>query len=67
MGQYSQLMSKFGGYSNAYTSQVKTNYYFSVAQEGFFEVLDMFTHFFIDPLFDEEAVFKEVHAVNSEY
>lgn len=46
---------------------MKTNYYFQVSTEGLYEVLDVFSHFFIDPTFNEEAVFKEVNAVNSEY
>jgi insulysin len=30
-------------------------------------VLDVFSHFFIDPLLDPKSVNKEVNAVNSEY
>lgn len=31
------------------------------------KALDVFAHFFIDPLFNEDAVNKERNAVNSEY
>lgn len=31
------------------------------------KALDAFAHFFIDPLFNEDAVNKERNAVNSEY
>jgi secreted Zn-dependent insulinase-like peptidase len=31
MGQFGEVVSKYGGSTNAYTSSVKTNYYFSVA------------------------------------
>lgn len=67
MGYFDDLMASGAGYSNAYTESTNTNYYFEVTQEHFEKSLDAFAHFFIDPLFSQEAVSKEVNAVNSEY
>lgn len=44
-----------------------TNYFFSIQTSQFKEALDVFAHFFIDPLFSEDMVEKEVQAVNSEF
>lgn len=60
-------MARGGGYSNAYTEATNTNYYFEVTVDQLGKALDAFAHFFIDPLFSEEAVNKERNAVNSEY
>lgn len=77
MGYFDDLVSSAGGYSNAYTDNTNTNYFFSIASNKLDKALKVinyliwlikvFSHFFIDPLFNEEAVNKEVDAVNSEY
>jgi insulysin len=64
---FSRLVSKYGGRSNAYTSQVKTNYYFNVQNQGVLDVLDVFANFFVSPLLVEESIQREVNAVDSEY
>lgn len=65
--EYSMYLSTHGGYDNAYTSAQETNYYFQV-QAGYLDhALDMFAHFFIDPLFDAAFVQKELNAVNQEH
>ena len=61
------MIASGGGKTNAYTQATKTNYYFSISSEKFTEALEVFSHFFIDPLLKEEMVEKEVNAVNSEY
>ena len=66
-GEYAQFLSSNGGYDNAYTSFENTNYYFSVNSEKLEEALDRFSQFFIGPLFNEDAVKREISAVNSEY
>lgn len=38
---FGDLVARFGGSSNAYTSAVKTNFYLSVANSGFLDVLDV--------------------------
>jgi insulysin len=60
-------MAKGGGSSNAYTEAQNTNYYFEITVNHLGKSLDAFAHFFIDPLFNEDAVNKERNAVNSEY
>ena len=60
------MVSK-SGMSNAYTRVDETNYYFRVEESQLKDVLDVFAHFFVDPLFDSKMVDKEMNAVNSEY
>ncbi|CAD8204068.1 unnamed protein product [Paramecium octaurelia] len=66
-GFFDDLMAKGGGSSNAYTDDQNTNYYFEITVNHLGKALDAFAHFFIDPLFNEDAVNKERNAVNSEY
>jgi insulysin len=42
-------------------------YYFSVFNDGLEKTMDVFSRFFIDPLFDEDCVNREINAVNSEH
>lgn len=60
-------VSDFGGKTNAYTAPDKTVYMFSAKTEGYLECLDRFAHFFIDPLFDQRYVTRELHAVDQEF
>ena len=64
---YADKISKNGGFSNAYTSHFETVYYFNVLNDKLVEMLDIFSRFFIDPLFNESSVLREVNAVNSEH
>jgi insulysin len=64
---YETNLKKFGGSSNAYTDSFETVYYFSVFNNGVEKVMDIFSRFFIDPLFKEDAVNREINAVNSEH
>ena len=63
---YSQHCSNFSGYDNAYTGLEMTNYHFEVSNEGFDKALDMFSQFFIGPLFSKDSVDREMNAVDSE-
>ena len=56
-----------GGYSNAWTDTFETVYYFTVQTEYLEEMIDIFSRFFIDPLFDPDCVDREMNAVNSEH
>ena len=67
IGQFDDLVSGTGGYSNAYTEATNTNYYFEVGSGQLVNALDIFSHFFVDPLFSRDAVDKEINAINSEY
>lgn len=73
---YEGWLSKFGGYSNAYTDMEDTNYYFSITtqqsdsecvSEGLAGALDRFAQFFIAPRFEESMVERELRAIDSEY
>ena len=60
-------VKKYGGNSNAWTDLFETVYYFSVFNDGVEHLMDIFSRFFIDPLFNENSVQREINAVNSEH
>lgn len=64
---FDKFLADNGGFSNAYTTDVHTNYFFHVNTKAFKQSLKMFAHMFIDPLFRADSVEKEAHAVESEY
>jgi insulysin len=64
---YNTKLNELGGNSNAYTDTMETVYYFNVFDEGLDEIMDIFSRFFIDPLFDEDSVNREINAVDSEH
>jgi len=63
---YSAFLSSHGGFSNAYTSQEDTVYYFDVQNTAFEEALDMFASFFTCPLFNADSTSREITAVDNE-
>jgi len=64
---FNNNIKKYGGFSNAWTNMFETVYYFSVFNDGIEHLMDIFSRFFIDPLFNEDAVQREINAVNSEH
>jgi insulysin len=66
-GAYSDFLTRHGGYDNAYTSMENTNYFFRVNSDYLHDALDRFAQFFISPIFSQDAVSREVNAVNSEH
>ena len=64
---YSRFLRENSGDYNAYTATGFTSYLFEVHSEKLFSVLDMFSQFFIAPLFTESSVAREVEAVESEH
>ena len=64
---YSAFLNENGGSSNAATYPDSTKFYFDVVPEKLHETLDMFSQFFIAPLFTESATEREINAVNSEH
>lgn len=60
-------LSNFQGTANAYTASNKTVYMFASQEKGFLSLLDRFSHFFIDPLFDPSNISREMHAVDQEF
>ena len=65
--EYSNFLSTHGGRDNAYTSTQETNYHFRIQANFLKEALDIFSHFFIDPLFEQTYTEKELNAVNQEH
>lgn len=65
--EYNRFLSSHQGWSNAYTSETDTNYFFEVGHEGFEGSLDRFAQFFISPLFSPQYVERELNAVHSEH
>lgn len=60
-------ISDFGGVTNAFTQPHQTVYMFSCKHDGFLENVDRFSRFFIDPIFNQIHVERELHAVEQEY
>ena len=64
---YDKKIHEYNGDTNASTSCDTTNYIFDILNNGFIEIIDIFSRFFIDPLFSIESIKKEMHAVDSEH
>jgi insulysin len=64
---FDEQLKMNGGYSNAYTDTFETNYYYMCNNDFFEDSLDIFSRFFIDPLFDKNSVDREINAINSEH
>lgn len=66
-GDYTKFLKHHSGSYNATTYPNQTEYFFSISTDVFEHALDMFSRFFIDPLFSQESIEKEMDAVDSEY
>ena len=66
-GAYSEFLTSHGGYDNAYTSTLNTNYHFKVNSDFLREGLDRFAQFFISPILTQDGVSREVNAVDAEH
>jgi insulysin len=64
---FMDFINKNGGSTNAFTTTEFTNYHFDITNNAFSDALDIFGHFFIDPLFKKKSVNKEINAVDSEH
>lgn len=64
---YFDYVNSHGGSSNAYTSIDHTKYFFDIETSHMEKAIDIFGHFFINPLLDKKFIEKEVHAVHSEH
>jgi insulysin len=65
--EFDEFLSSHGGYSNASTHDVLTNYYFDIDHDAFDEAISRFSDFFIQPLFKESGINNEVNAVDNEF
>lgn len=64
---FSEHLAQYAGEHNAYTSHDFTAYFNSLSPEGYVKGLDIFSQFFINPLFDLGAAQKEREVIHSEY
>ena len=64
---YAEFIRANGGSSNAYTADVRTNYYFDINSNQLQPALDRLAQFFIAPKLDPSYVEREKNAVDSEY
>jgi insulysin len=64
---FSDKINEYGGLTNAYTDNFETVYYFDIFTSGLKEIIDIFSRFFIDPLFDKTLIEKEINAIDNEY
>ncbi|QEM74114.1 insulinase family protein [Chlamydia abortus] len=64
---FSHFLSNNNGVYNAYTSSYTTRFLFSIKNSAFIEAIDQFVHLFIHPLFRQEDIDREKHAVHQEF
>jgi insulysin len=64
---FNKKLNLANGSTNAYTASNKTVYYFDSISSHFFEMIDIFYNLIKDPLLSEEAVSREIQAVNNEH
>lgn len=64
---YFKQVTNNGGMLNAFTTSDRTVYTFCVNHDAFPATLDYFSHMFIDPLFSQSGVGRELHAVDQEH
>lgn len=64
--EYKRYLSSHGGRSNASTSMHLTTYKFEVLADHAEKAVDIFSNFFISPLFTASGTGREVQAVDSE-
>ena len=64
---YFKFIRANGGSANAYTADVRTNYYFDINSDQLRPALDQLAQFFVSPTLDPAYVDRERNAVDSEY
>ncbi|CAL8269994.1 unnamed protein product, partial [Arctogadus glacialis] len=64
---FDAFLKKHGGSDNASTDCERTIFQFDVQRKYFIQALDRWAQFFICPLMIEDAIEREVEAVDSEY
>lgn len=65
--EYANYVTDHGGHGNAHTEDEHTQYTFEIMPDHLEEALDRFSRFFIDPLFNEECVTRELEAIENEF
>ena len=65
--EFDNFLNLNSGFSNANTSLDHTNFHYEICHEQLEKSIDMFSEFFIEPLFSEEFLNKELNAIESEF
>lgn len=65
--EFQNFVSRHGGTYNATTQSEKTTFFFNIQPENISDALERFSDFFIAPLFNEQLMERELHAVDSEF
>lgn len=66
-GEFQSFISQHGGNHNAWTGTEHSCFFFDISPNAFEQGLDRFARFFFEPLFNEDALDKELQAIESEY
>jgi secreted Zn-dependent insulinase-like peptidase len=66
-GEFQSFISQHGGTHNAWTGTEHSCFFFDISPNAFQQGLDRFARFFFEPLFNQDALDKERHAIESEY
>ena len=66
-GEFNDFISHHGGSSNAWTGTEHSCYYFDITHQYFLPALERFSQLFISPLFNEQEIDKERHAIDAEF
>jgi len=66
-GSLDSFLSKNGGQNNAFTANEDTTYFFSINQNALEPALDIFSSFFVAPLFTASGVERELNAIEAEH
>ncbi|KEG14039.1 putative peptidase, putative,metallo-peptidase, Clan ME, Family M16 [Trypanosoma grayi] len=64
--EYNSYINKNGGSTNAWTTDMGTTFYFTVAQDALEGALERFVEFFVAPSFNPSSMSREAKAVHSE-
>lgn len=64
---FDDFIGKHGGETNAWTDCERTTFFFDIQKQYFHKALDMFSCFFISPLFLKGSVDREINAVDNEF
>ncbi|KTW26036.1 hypothetical protein T552_03304 [Pneumocystis carinii B80] len=65
--EYASFVLSNGGSFDSYTALERTVFITEINHKYHFELLNRISNFFIEPLFNEESIERETHAINSEY
>jgi secreted Zn-dependent insulinase-like peptidase len=66
-GYFSQFINQAGGHCNAWTGTEHSSYFFDCDHQQLHAALDIFSQFFIAPLFDKLQATSERNTIDAEY